>query len=801
MPAMEQTKTNAKISNLHRRDGPFNRRRPVSQMRLLTTAALILIAACQLCMPAMTTAQLELKISEPKIGSALKDPDIPWQLEADEIFYDQDYEAFVAKGNVSISKANIKITANFIRFDQENMKAYAEGNVVLTNGEDVLSGTSMDVDLINQIGSVEDGYLFLKENNYHLTGKLIEKTGDKTYTIDEAVLTTCDGEKPDWKIRGKDVKITADGGGSASHVTMYARDMPVFYAPYFHYPARKKRQSGLLWPEGGHSDRWGWYYNQPFFWAIDKSSDATFYAHYMDKRGTKGGLEYRYFLDDWSKGTWRLDAFHDKETDTGGNSSELWGFEDGSREILRKNEQRYWLRGSHRQKLPYGIRGQLDVDLVSDQDYTREFRQGHMSWAESKDIFEKDFARDLDDYNDPIRTNRLNLNKLWSQYSLNVELRYDLDSTIRNSHEPDTTLQRLPIVEFDAIKQRIGPSPFFYNLNSQYLYYWRDDGPRTQRLDAHPRFYLPFQLKPFFTIEPSLGLRGTLWYLDKKEYDLDGDQKFHSRGMYDTRVDFFTEFFNVFRIEGKTMEAVKHSVRPRVVHTYIPDVDQDDLPKFDSIDRIDNQQLLTYSLTNTLTSKTRKAGSFEITRISDKDKATVIDSETDYSYNDFLRFELEQTYDIREAKQKDSEKPFSPLAARLDLFPGNYVAMDADALFSVYDWKFISHNIGGRFWDRRGDKLNLEYRYTRKTDETELNAAKTLYGDIEIKVTDRLKVSGLYEFNFLDDVRVQRGLGLNYKADCWSFGGRVVDKTNVDDKSDINWELKIELYGLGELGI
>ena len=43
-------------------------------------------------------------------------------------------------------------------------------------------------------------------------------------------------------------------------------------------------------------------------------------------------------------------------------------------------------------------------------------------------------------------------------------------------------------------------------------------------------------------------------------------------------------------------------------------------------------------LTNTLTSKTRKEGSFEITRISDKDKATVIDSATDYSYNDFLRF-------------------------------------------------------------------------------------------------------------------------------------------------------------------
>ncbi|MCP4624026.1 MAG: LPS-assembly protein LptD, partial [bacterium] len=537
---MEQSKANTKIRNRHGRGGPSAGRRLVALIRRLTVATLVLVTAYHFFSPAPLSAQLQL--SEPKFGSPLKDPSIPWQLEADEVFYDQNYEAFVAKGNVSIFKGNIKITANFIRFDQKNMKAYAEGKVVLTNGEDILSGTSMNIDLVNQVGSVEDGYLFLKENNYHLTGKLIEKTGEKTYTIDEATLTTCDGEKPDWKITGKDVKVTTEGGGTARNVTMYARDMPVLYTPYFHYPARKKRQSGLLWPQLGKSDRWGWYYNQPFFWAIDKSSDATFYGHYMDERGMKGGLEYRYALDDWSKGTWMLDGFLDKQSDTGGQSSQNWGFEDGSREILRKNQQRYWLRGSHQQKLPYGIRGRLDLDLVGDQDYTREFKQGHMGWAESKDYFENVFGLDLDDYNDPIRTNRLNLNKLWPKYSLNAELRFDLDSTIRNSHEPDKTLQRLPVIEFDAIKQRMGPSPFFYNLNSQYLYYWSDDGRRTQRLNAHPRIYLPFQLKPFFSIEPSLGLRGTLWYLDKKKYGPEGDQKFYSRGLYDTRVDFCTAF-------------------------------------------------------------------------------------------------------------------------------------------------------------------------------------------------------------------------------------------------------------------
>jgi LPS-assembly protein len=796
---MIQYKSNSKIRTPNSGLNPYPAALRIWPAGLLMFVTLGIMATYHFIGPAPAAAQIGM--NEGKIESVIKDPNIPWQLEADEIFYDQKYNAYIAKGNVLIYKANIRLMANFIRFDQRNMKAYAEGDVVLTNGEDILSGTSMDIDLENQLGSVEDGYLFLKENNYHLRGDLIKKVGEKTYTIDEAVLTTCDGDKPDWKITGKNVKVKADGGGSARHATMWARNMPVLYTPYFYYPARKKRQSGLLWPEGGHSNRWGWYYNQPFFWAISESSDATFYGHYMDKRGLKGGVEYRYYLDEWSKGTWMLDGFDDKQTDRGGESSANWGFEDGGRVILRKNTERYWLRGSHHQKLPHGSRAILDIDIVSDQDYTREFKNGHMSWQESRNYFEDVFNRNLDDFNDPIRTNRLNFNKLWPRYSLNAQLRYDLDSTIRNSGEPDLTLQQLPIIEFDAVKQRIAASPFFYNLNSQYVYYWSVDGRRTQRLDAFPRFYLPFQLKPFFTIEPSVGLRGTLWYLDKKKFGPEDDQKFYSRGLFDTRLDIFSEIFKVFRVEGKTIEAVKHTIRPRIIHTFIPDVDQDDLPNFDAIDRIDNQNRLTYSLTNTLTSKTRKAGSFEITRRIDADRATVVDSPYDYNYNDFLRFELEQSYDFTEAVENNPDKPFSPLAARLDLFPGKYIALDSTALWSVYDHKFLSYNVGTNIWDNRGDKLSVEYRFTRNSDEINLNETHSILLDLSLKVTDRIGIRTDYEYNFRDNTRVQTGFAISYKADCWSFDGRVIDKVNVDDTRDLNYEIKINLFGLGEFGI
>ena len=401
----------------------------------------------------------------------------------------------MARGNVQISKADRKLTADFIRYNHKTRQAFARGNVVLTVGQDILSGSQLDINLENQVGSIENAYLFLKENNFHITGEKIEKTGEKTYRIDSATLTTCDGPAPSWKISGKDVKIKEDGSGSAKHAVLRARKVPVLYTPYFYYPARKDRQTGFLMPEFGETKRNGYFYSQPFFWAISESADATFYANYMSNRGIRPGAEFRYILNERSRGTFMLDGFNDDKTDEGGQSSDDYGYRDAGEEVLRTNENRYWFRMSHHQAAPLGFFAKLDLDIAKDQDYLRDFQEGHMGYEDTNDYFRNAFHRQLDDYNDPVRTNRLNLNRLWPKFSFNFEPRWN-DDTRRNINTGET-LQRLPFMSFDGEKQKILASPFYFDLESQYDYFWRDSGTRGQRLDVHPRFYIPFRVKKY----------------------------------------------------------------------------------------------------------------------------------------------------------------------------------------------------------------------------------------------------------------------------------------------------------------
>ena len=712
------------------------------------------------------------------------DKNVPWHIVADEITYDDKMKVYTGTGQVVITKKNKNLSADYVLFDQSTMEVSADGHVVMTVGENILTGSRMEMNLDAETGTVYDGTIFLQENHFYIKGDKIQKVGEDSYTADKASVSSCDGDQPAWKITGRNLKITVEGYGVVKHAALWAKKVPVLYTPYLVFPAKLKRQSGLLAPQFGYDDRKGAVYLQPLYWAINESSDATFYSHFMSQRGEKLGAEYRYVLDEQSKGTLMFDFLDDRKVDDGSPGSDQWGF-DGD-DVLRPNSDRYWFRAKHDQALPSGFLARLDIDYVSDQDYLREFQYGYNGFDETRAYFNKVFGRELDEYDNPVRLNRLNVNRNWSLYSLNAELRWYDDVINRRQSETDDTLQQLPAITFNGAKQKILTSPFYFDLKSEYTYFYSEDALRGHRGDVYPRLYLPYRFRNYFSFEPSVGVRETVWHFDKDE-DGPSDKSTLNRNMYDVKVDLSSEIYHIFNLNGEGVQRIKHTVMPQIIYDYIPEKDQSEFPLFDSLDRIERKNIIKYSLTNTLTSKSGTPTENRATPPTDK---LVNDDRYEpltHTYNQFCWFKLEQIYDIDKANEDDPE-PFSPINIRLQIFPRKYFAIDADADWSHYDSAFRSRNIALTLWDPRGDKLFVSHRY-------KIDASESVYTDLHLKISDSLSVVAEYERDIFNGNNLKSGLGFLYETQCWSLYTKYL-KEGDDQKIGF----MIELRGIGGVG-
>jgi LPS-assembly protein len=722
------------------------------------------------------------------------DPKVPWQISADTVDYDAAATTYHARGNVIIEKQAARLVADRVSFNHKAMTASAAGHVVMTAGSDVLTGDRLELNLDEETGVIHGGTVFLSENHFYIRGERIEKTGKDTYRAEKGSITSCDGDRPDWVITGRTVKVTIEGYGRATHAVFRARNVPVLYTPYLLFPAKTKRQTGLLIPEVGLSDRWGFSWDQPLFWAINDSSDATLYAHYMQERGLKAGLEYRYALTNQSYGAIKADGLEDRQVDDGTEeATEKWGYTGDAYD--RPNTDRYWLRAKLDQELPWGANAKLDLDIVSDQDYLTEFRDGRSGYYETRNFFLETFGRDLDTYDENIRTSRLNVNRTWSRFSLDGDLVWNDNVTNRRWEDTDDTLQQLPVIEFDGVKQQAFDSAVFWELDSEYTYFYREDGERAHRADLYPRAYLPLKWKNYLSVEPSAGWRQTAWRMDRRE-DETPDRSTY-RQIYDARLDLSTEFSKIMGSPVAAVERIRHSVKPRVVYTYIPDQDQSDLPEFTDLDRIDEANEITYSLTNTLTARTSAAAAS--TRPPNKPTESVKGRELPgrileeqatpqlFDYNRFCRFYVEQTYDIAAARNDDPE-PFSDIYGELELNFGRYFMIDTDARFDTYESNFPSHNVASAITDRRGDRLWVEHRYEKDDYES-------IRGTLSVRLADRLTVRGEYERNLLDKEDIIKGAGFLYTAQCWS-----IDCFYAREGEDSRFSFLINLMGIGGFG-
>lgn len=122
----------------------------------------------------------------------------------------------------------------------------------------------------------------------------VTQTSPGNMALTEATYSTCPPINPTWVLKARSITLDQDAGrGSARHVTLTVRNIPVFYFPYVSFPIDARRKSGFLWPSLGTKNG-APYASAPFYWNMAPNYDMLITPTFFTNRGFMLEDQFRY---------------------------------------------------------------------------------------------------------------------------------------------------------------------------------------------------------------------------------------------------------------------------------------------------------------------------------------------------------------------------------------------------------------------------------------------------------------------------------------------------------------------------
>ncbi len=636
------------------------------------------------------------------------------------------------------------IKADWIAYDINFGSVKARGNLFIKIGSDQLTAEQGEINLNRETGTFTDATIIQEQKNIHLEGRVIEKTGDVTYHIEDGWVITCnlkEGESPPWSFAAKDSEITEGGYAILKHTTFRIKNIPVLYSPWMIVPVKSTRQTGLLFPAVSMSDRDGFGFNIPLFLNLSPSSDLTIYPEYLSNRGLNAGLEFRYIMDHESKGTFMANYLHDALSDP----SEVDYYKEGN--YTHTNKDRYWLRAKSDHDFSGWI-SRLDLDIVSDRDYLFEFSSGLNGFKASQEQFVSIFGRGLETETVDERKNTLRIIKSWNRMSLGAEL-LGIDDNSLDTSGP-SPLWKLPSVNFAGLVP-VGETLVNFDWNTDYINYWREDGVGAHRFDIFPRLITPVPLSDYLEATASVGVRDTYYLINEYgDSDWTGSDS-ENRLLLTFNADIGTTLMGDFNLNMGSVNSGRHIVRPYIGYIFISDEDQSDLPQFDNVDAVEDSNLLVYGIDNFLnifgSSNSRQY-------------------EREYGY-----VKIYQGYDFR---SEENDTPLTPVNVKIQYNPLASLSLIYKTEIDVYGDGAITYSLEGGYSNSRGDTISGDYRYDK------FNNINSVSLNAKVNLLYNFKAAYMIEKSLADSITVEENIALVYSPACWSV--ELTSRRTQDDQ-------------------
>ena len=668
----------------------------------------------------------------------------------------------VLDGYAQLAYGGLRIQADRIEIDEEELRIRAEGNVVFERRNEKVVAESME-------GSLEDGTAVFRNargilgQDFHFVAETLEELEDGAFAIERGAFTTCAQPNPRWNFTASRAVVRPQKHVWLRNVSFRVKNVPVTYFPALYYPLEEDgRQTGFLIPRYSRSDLRGHLLSQGFYWAINRSMDATFSVDHFTVSGTGLGLDYRYRGDSGSRGEAEGFVISDKTTEN----------------------REYSLSFNVAQRLPARFRLSAAGDMFSSFDFSRRFQD---SFSRST----RRYKRTKVDLNGQLFGHRLKfkIDRKDTQYSTTSSLRQTMPQfslTRRNLNLLGNFVQ----FGYEADYVRVGRSR-------------GDDFQEWNRLFVGPTLGISMPEVPFLELRAEFDA-GYLRYGGSKDPETDefNPELGLSRRFYGTTVQLAgPKLERIFETPGGFYAArYKHLIEPEASWDYRKSDDKFDLVnRFDRYDSSAQDNQISFGLVNRLLAKRYRDG------VEESSATDVITWRIQQTwYFDPTSGSFDSRYVSSSFEDTEVEVRKSPIRSDFRFTPDQSVNGDWTMEWDPDERLFTSIRAGVRVGDRLSNR-RFNFNWSRRArriggeDSEEVNVKSYLRAGTDFFPTEVIR-TGL-DINY--DITERRMSNIRLRADfllqCCGLNVEWI-RYNLTNRTENLFHFGITLGGITSFG-
>jgi len=781
----------------------------------------------------------------------------PVNVTGQETIYDSKTDTFVVKGDAVMTQGGSVLKADEIDIMRRDRQARAIGHVHLIDPEVEMWATEGTIDMNNETMVLSNAKVLAKKNIYHLEGKQIIKQEGQTYEVKNGFFTTCGCEKgtPSWSINAEHMVVNMGHTGTATNATFNVAGYPLIPTPYLIFPADSDRHSGFLSGREGQSGLRGFQWLQPYYLAINKSSDATVALDIETSQRVGGLAEYRLAngKDDY---LWVDGSFYNESLRSDANRVD--DVIDPQIADPHIPVNRYGIIAMTRQHLTDNLIAYGDTVSVSDSLFLREMDV----WTLSRGYATTSFGSMVNAVSnfgllDQFENAYARLQGTWNQDLIQPQ---------------EFALQRLPDLTVVG-RQELFNNLMFADYDAEAVNFYRYQGVDGGRFSANPRITLPWRLGDYAYGYGTVGSQAVLYDTAGRNLHIipvgstpavpnptcaDGGgtkltfnncvllSPFNSAGTSARIVPYAnagisTVLDRVYDAGWGPVEKLKNTIEPFASYAYVPRIYQGNQPLFDQTDRLNARSLITYGFTTRLFAKMKDEAPEETTTDATPTEGISDTESTGGPFHEdplagaiaprggnIVRggehsqelgsLTIQQAYDISHEVATDGSKisdiegllniyatQIATLSSQLDYNPRSHSGITfANAGLTIQP-PWATNEASAIYMGKalQGSFIQFAYNYASRNatvfQATSKNAAQFVSGRAYTDVFDRLGVYIAPSYDLADNrmLSTEYGVRLKSPCDCWAADLGITDSTNPNE---VQIQFQLTLGGLGSVG-